>query len=97
MVSKPGSLIDGPADRQLDVRGKVCPYPTVEAVKALDQLEAGAILEVVTDYPPARTTLPFLFWKRHYSWAIIPGEGAQFRVRVRKEEVPDPPAPPGLR
>ena len=86
-----------PADEQIDVRGKVCPYPTVQAIKTLDQMADGQVLAVVADYPPARTTLPFLFWKRGYAWEIVNDEGEQFRARVRKQVVSSPPVPPGFR
>ena len=84
-------------DLRIDVRGLVCPYPTVNAVKTLMGMDEGSVLEVLSDYPPARTTLPYLLWKRRYAWAILHGDGDEFRVVTRKTEVTDPPAPPGLR
>jgi TusA-related sulfurtransferase len=38
---------------QLDVRGEICPYPLVEAKKALANLASGDVLEVLIDYPLA--------------------------------------------
>ncbi len=35
-------------DRCLDLRGKVCPYPTFEPRLALNEMAAGEILEVIT-------------------------------------------------
>ena len=43
----------GPSPVQLDVRGEICPYPLVEAKKALAALAPGGTLEVLIDYPLA--------------------------------------------
>ena len=43
---------------ELDIRGKVCPDPTMEVYEALKHLLIGESLTVVSDYPPARQTIP---------------------------------------
>ena len=43
---------------ELDIRGKVCPDPTMEVYKALERLSVGESLTVISDYPPARQTIP---------------------------------------
>ncbi|GEM_PF-535851 len=90
-------LEESPVDRRIDVRGKVCPYPTVEVQTALQEMESGQVLEVVSNYPPARTTIPHLCWNRGYAWVLVQDSDEQFRVRVKKERVPEPPEPPGFR
>lgn len=53
-------MIDPKADTLLDLRGKVCPYPTLETRFAIDAMDPGEVLEGITDYYPARQTIPDL-------------------------------------
>lgn len=46
------------ADRELDLKGEVCPYTFVKSKLILEELEAGQILRVVVDYPPAVENVP---------------------------------------
>ncbi len=78
--------------RRLDVTGKVCPYPTVETQKALDAMGWGEVLEVVSDYMPARTTIPYLCWQQKFPWEIVEEGNGRFRVIIKKETgSPQPP------
>lgn len=42
----------------LDVRGEVCPYPQIEAKKALEKLKEGQVLVVYTDHVDAVANVP---------------------------------------
>lgn len=42
----------------LDVRGEVCPYPQIEAKKALEKLSSGQVLVVHTDHVDAVWNVP---------------------------------------
>ena len=42
----------------LDVRGEVCPYPQIEAKKALEKLREGQVLVVYTDHTDAVANVP---------------------------------------
>jgi len=42
----------------LDVRGQVCPYPQLLALRALGSLSSGDILEVILDNPPSMRDIP---------------------------------------
>jgi len=42
----------------LDVRGYTCPYPVIYTKKALDKLNRGEVLEVLTDNPPSCENIP---------------------------------------
>ena len=81
--------------RRLDIRGKVCPYPTMETLEALNAMEWGEVLEVVSDYMPARTTIPFLCWQQKFPWELIEDGGGQFRIIVKKESG-ESTTPPGF-
>lgn len=71
-------------DRRLDLRGKVCPYPTLESTFALNEMAVGEVLEVVTDYYPARQTIPQLMRERGYSYELLDGDQPVFRFLIRK-------------
>ena len=71
---------------ELDVRGSVCPGPTGDTLAALKELPAGDKLVVITDYLPARQTLPRLVEQRGCSWRITEDDGETFRMEIVKGE-----------
>jgi Predicted redox protein, regulator of disulfide bond formation len=46
------------ADRELDIRGEVCPFTFVKSKLALEQMELGQVLRVILDYPPSVENVP---------------------------------------
>lgn len=46
------------ADRELDVRGEVCPFTFVKSKLMLEQMELGQVLRVILDYPPSVENVP---------------------------------------
>ena len=71
-------------DRCLDLRGMVCPYPTLEPALALKVMNIGEVLEVITDYYPARQTIPELMQDLGYPYELIEGEKPVFRFLIWK-------------
>ena len=71
---------------ELDVRGSVCPGPTGDTLAALKELSAGDKLIVITDYLPARQTIPRLVEQRGHSWRITDDDGKTFRLEIVKGE-----------
>jgi TusA-related sulfurtransferase len=45
-------------DKTLDARGLCCPMPSVKTALALEQMEAGQVIEVLTDDPISKRDLP---------------------------------------
>jgi TusA-related sulfurtransferase len=74
------------ARTELDVRGSVCPGPTGDTLDALKELPAGEKLVVITDYLPARQTIPRLVEQRGCSWRITDDDGETFRLEIVKGE-----------
>ena len=68
----------------LDLRGSICPGPTGETLAALKELPAGGKLAVVSDYLPARQTIPRLVEQRGCSWAMTEDDGKTFRIEIAK-------------
>jgi TusA-related sulfurtransferase len=76
-------------DRQLmelDLRGSICPGPTGDTLAALKKLSAGDKLVVITDYLPARQTIPRLVEQRGCSWQITEDDGKTFHLEIVKGE-----------
>ena len=71
---------------ELDVLGSVCPGPTGDTLTALKELSAGDKLIVITDYLPARQTIPRLVEQRGCSWQITEDDGKTFRLEIVKGE-----------
>lgn len=71
--------------RILDLSGQRCPATTHETVKALQELNVGDVLEVVSDYYPARSTIPYHCDKRGYTYSMTEPDAARtWRVRIEK-------------
>ena len=45
-------------DRELDIRGEVCPYTFVKTKLALEVMTPGQVLRVLVDYEPATKNVP---------------------------------------
>lgn len=71
-------------DRRLDLRGKVCPYPTFETAMVLNSMEVGEVLEIVSDYYPAKQTIPDLLESRGFAFELIEEDNVVFRVLAFK-------------
>ena len=79
--------------RRLDLRGQTCPTTADETLRVLEQLAAGDVLEVVSDYYPARSTLPYHCDKRGYRYHFAdedpgglasPSGRATWVIRIQK-------------
>ena len=69
---------------ELDLRGSVCPGPTGDTLAALEKLSSGGKLAVISDYLPARQTIPRLVEQRGCSWEITEDDGKTFRMEIVK-------------
>jgi TusA-related sulfurtransferase len=70
--------------RRLDLRGAICPGPTVDTRLALKEMAVGELLEVTTDYYPARQTIPALMKELNYPCELVDGEKEVFRFIIEK-------------
>ncbi len=73
-------------DRSIDVRGKICPYPTLAIRQALQSMK-GQVLEVLIDYEPAvATTLPAFCRRAGYAMEVARAGNAAWKVRITKHD-----------
>ncbi len=45
-------------DKELNLKGKICPYTFVESMLTLEEMKRDEILRVIVDYPPAVCDVP---------------------------------------
>jgi tRNA 2-thiouridine synthesizing protein A len=45
-------------DKELNIKGEVCPYTFVKTKLALETLEAGEVLKIIVDHLPATENVP---------------------------------------
>jgi len=50
--------IDIQVDREINLKGEVCPYTFVKSKLALEELELGQVLRVIVDHEPAVSNVP---------------------------------------
>jgi len=72
------------ADRVLDTRGLLCPYPYIQARQALEALPSGSRLEILTDSEPtAMSSVPILCGQKGYTFTRAQ-DGELWRLVVTK-------------
>jgi TusA-related sulfurtransferase len=60
-IEQTDELIEGQkfqVDKELNLKGKVCPYTFIESMLALEDMKIGEVLRVIVDYPPAVCDVP---------------------------------------
>ncbi len=45
-------------DRELDIRGEVCPFTFVKSKLVLESMKEGEVLRVIIDYEPSAENVP---------------------------------------
>jgi TusA-related sulfurtransferase len=45
-------------DKTLDIKGQVCPYTFVRSKLAIEKMNLGEVLLIITDYKPASENVP---------------------------------------
>ncbi|KJU81660.1 SirA family protein [Candidatus Magnetobacterium bavaricum] len=53
-------MADIKADQVLDTKGLNCPMPVLKTKKALDGIESGKVLEVISTDPGSKSDIPAL-------------------------------------
>ncbi len=51
-------MSDIKVDRELDLKGEVCPFTFVKSKLILEQMQPGEVLKVILDYPPSAESVP---------------------------------------
>jgi TusA-related sulfurtransferase len=75
-------------DETIDLRGDVCPYPLIMAIKRVsaveDRLRSGRIiLKFIVDHPPSTKSIPREAKKRGYQTEIEKTGAAEWVITVK--------------
>lgn len=78
-------LLEKSVVKSIDTKGMACPYPSFEAVKAMNSLNSNDILEVVTDSDEsALESIPSVCEKRNWEFLVIQEDEDLWRIRIKK-------------
>ena len=72
--------------RTLDVRGEICPYPMLRAKEAMEGATLGEVLDLLTDHPPALTTVPWQAQKLGFTAEVQELGGAEWKITLSPAE-----------
>ncbi|MDH4267037.1 MAG: sulfurtransferase TusA family protein, partial [Deltaproteobacteria bacterium] len=74
--------------RELNLKGKICPYTFIESMLALEEMETGEVLRVVVDYPPAVCDVPKSLKNEGYEiLEISPINETDWAILVKNKKV----------
>ena len=65
------------ADFTLDLRGESCPYPVIYTLEALEDMNEGELLQVITDCPGSFRNVPEEAIAHGYTFAQEPVKNGQ--------------------
>ncbi|MEM0044353.1 MAG: sulfurtransferase TusA family protein [Sulfolobales archaeon] len=69
----------------IDARGYMCPYPQILALKALESIERGSVLEIFVDNPASVENILNLARERGLEIVSVEKLGVgEFRISIRK-------------
>jgi len=83
MVTKP--IDDMKVDKILDAKGFHCPMPVLKTKKALDEMAAGQILEVIASDPASKSDIPAFLERVGHSLIKASEQNGAFSFLIRKE------------
>jgi TusA-related sulfurtransferase len=74
-------------DKELNLKGKVCPYTFVESMLALEEMEIGQVLRVIVDYEPSACDVPKSLAREGYDILDVTKiNGTGWAIVVRNKE-----------
>ena len=68
----------------VDTRGLFCPMPIIKTSEALQTLDAGAVVEVISDDPAIEMGLPAWCKSQGHTIEHRSQQGSDFHYRVKK-------------
>ncbi len=71
-------------DKTLDARGLSCPMPSVRTALALEDMQSGEVLEILTDDPVSKRDLPAWAESTGNEILSVVEEDGMVRIFLRK-------------
>lgn len=74
-------------DKTVDIRGQICPYTFVRSKLAIEKMNEGEVLEIITDHKPASENVPRSMENEGQKVLKIEQTGdKEWRIVVRKDK-----------
>jgi len=77
-------MTDVKADSKLDTSGMNCPMPVLKTKKALDGIDSGKILEVVSTDPGSKSDIPALLSRLGHQLLDTKESGSSISFFIKK-------------
>ena len=75
------------AGRELNLKGKICPYTFIESMLALEEMATGEILGVIVDHPPAVCDVPRSLKNEGYEiLEVTPVNQTDWAILIKNKE-----------
>ena len=75
-------------DKELNLKGKICPYTFIETMLTLEEMDPEEVLRVIIDYPPAACEVPQSLKNEGYEvLEVCPVNGKDWAILVRNKEM----------
>lgn len=72
-------------DREIDLKGEVCPYTFVKSKLVMEEMEVGQVLRVIVDYLPSATNVPRSMKNEGQEvLEVAPLNDSDWRITIRK-------------
>jgi len=71
--------------KTLDASGLNCPLPVLKTKKALEELEPGQILEVISTDPGSKADIPAFCKRTGHQLLEVKEEGGKFYYYIKKK------------
>jgi tRNA 2-thiouridine synthesizing protein A len=78
-------MSDLKADAVLDAKGMNCPMPVLKTKKAIDGLQSGQVLEVISTDAGAKSDIPALLKRLGHELVEVKEEGGVIKFYIRKK------------
>ncbi len=74
-------------DRELNLKGKICPYTSIESMLTLEEMKIGEVLRVIVDFPAAVGDVPRSLKNEGYEvLEVRPINETDWAILVRNKE-----------
>jgi len=83
-----GEEIELTIDKELNLKGKICPYTFIETMLTLEEMEPDKVLRVIVDYPPAACEVPQSLKNEGYEvLEVCPINGTGWAILVKNKQM----------
>lgn len=73
------------ADQVLDTKGMNCPMPVLKTKKAIDSIDSGQVLEVISTDPGSKSDIPALLKRLGHELLETKEEGKAISFFIKKK------------